>query len=77
MSGNVLFGASDVITTKIEAEILDITSKLELFGTGVITNALSTQTAELKVSNIKSDTEGVPTAPVDFLNNIDMKNMSI
>ncbi len=77
MAGNVIFGVSDIITTKLEAEILDITSKLELFGTGIITNALSTQTAELKVSNIESDTVGVPTAPVNFLNNIDMKNNNI
>jgi hypothetical protein len=77
MSGNTIFGCQDVITTKIEAEILDITSKLQLFGTGVIENALSTQTTELKVSDIKSNTDGVLTAPVNFLNNIDMKNNSI
>jgi hypothetical protein len=77
MAGNTVFGAQDILTTKIEAEILDISSKLELFGTGVIENALSTQTTELKVSNIKSDTVGVPTAPVNFLNHIEMNNYSI
>jgi hypothetical protein len=77
LSGNTLFGCQDVISTKIEAEIVDITNKLELFGVGVITNAVSTQTAELKVSNIKSDTEGVPTAPVNMLNILNMNNNAI
>jgi len=38
-------------------------------------SSLSVLTTDLKVSEIKSNTDGVPTAPVNFLNNIDMNSL--